>query len=155
MNDTWCQLRIKRNLLFARPSFSTSQRPWLLVSIVRKDNREFDSAPHSQGTPCSWEAWPRWKIQDCPLFALKRIQRKEMKAWDQRGWHGGHSTPGQALMKKSHIPPERRGLDRVIMLSKLALDLFITRWVYLPRGKLRGGFSGHFITPDPVLPSTR
>ena len=42
---------------------------------------EFDSAPHSQGALCSWEARPRWKIQDCPLFALKMIQRKEMKAW--------------------------------------------------------------------------
>ena len=29
-------------------------------------------------------------------------------------------------MRKSHILPERRGLDRVIILSKLALYLFIT-----------------------------
>ena len=45
---------------------------------------------------CSREAQPRWKTQDCPLFALKRIQRKEMKAWESERvtWRPLNPWPG-------------------------------------------------------------
>ena len=52
--------------------------------------------PHSWGTLCSWEAQPRWKTQDCPLFVLKRIQRKGMKAWESEraAWRPLNPWPG-------------------------------------------------------------
>ena len=123
------------------------------VSTVGKDNRGSIRGPCSQGT---WEAQPRWKIEDCPLFGLKRIQRK--KRDENWGIREGDREAVQPRARpwwrgKGTFLPRGRGLDGVIILPKLVLYIFITHWVYLPKGKLRGSFSGHFITPDPVLPS--